>query len=334
MLFLLTLMTSLATAEPLQVGVSDSPPFSMEVDGEWEGISVDLWEKIADDNGWEYEYVSTDLIGLLDGAESGELDASISSLTITGEREKVVDFTTSYYTETLGIATTRAPSAMESYLTSAKTIGYGIFWLLIAMFGMGTIYWYIEKGKTITADSRGWLNSCYWTLATMTTVGYGDEAPKSVLGRITAMVWMVISLLIFGSVMGMFSAAMNVPTSFSLNHPQELRSYDVATVDGSVSAKFLDKNRVRYTAENSVADLRADLLNPDTATDFIIYDRTILLYMLADDPIADVIDAQFDEQHFGFALPTGSPLTEELNVGILTHIGTEEWNQTVFSYTN
>lgn len=329
-----SLLSSLAFAEPLQVGVTNSPPFSMQVDGEWEGISVDLWEKIADENSWEYQYVETDLAGLLDGAENGKLDASISSLTITAEREAVMDFTTPYYTETLGVATTRSPSAFERRVSQLWAAGKAFGSLLFLVFGVGSVYFLIERRHSLSNSFSGWINSGYWSTATVTTVGYGDEAPKRIAGRLFAIFWMLCGFIALGWVTAMFGDIFEAGEEFAIDHPQELRNYDVATIGNSSSSKFLKNNRVRHIEVATVGELRDDLLSPNTATDFVIYDRTILLYTFADDPSVDVLNVQYDEQHFGFALPTGSELSEPLNVGILTHTNTEWWDNAIFTYTN
>jgi ABC-type amino acid transport substrate-binding protein len=319
----------------IQVGVSESPPFSSHEDGEWEGISISLWEKVAEDNGWEYEYVRTNLAGMLDGVSDDTLDIAVAALTITASREENMDFTTSYYTEPLGVATTRDVSQGSVWFDVITGLAAGLFWLFLSLIVMGSLYFRIERGKTLPDGFRGWVNACYWTLATMTTVGYGDEAPKSLVGRGVAMIWMVVSLFIFAWINGQFASAMTLSEMpLEVSSPSELRSYSVATVDRSVSAGFLTDNKVRYTTVPSASDLIDELMDPDTPTDFVVYDASLLRYYLSDTPGATVLDAEFGDQSYGFALPTGSELREPLNVGILTHINSDWWEDLVFDYTN
>jgi voltage-gated potassium channel len=40
--------------------------------------------------------------------------------------------------------------------------------------------------------------SCWWAFVTVTTVGYGDQYPVTGLGRLMAMILMVVGLGIFG----------------------------------------------------------------------------------------------------------------------------------------
>lgn len=59
-----------------------------------------------------------------------------------------------------------------------------------------------------------WLESFYWTVTTMSTVGYGDYSPKTPLGRAHAMTIMVLGIGIFGLVIESF-------VSFLLNFSEK-----------------------------------------------------------------------------------------------------------------
>ena len=42
----------------LIVGTKEAPPFAMKApDGTWQGISIDLWRRIADEKKWRYRFV-------------------------------------------------------------------------------------------------------------------------------------------------------------------------------------------------------------------------------------------------------------------------------------
>ena len=78
----------------LMVGTKEAPPFSMKApDGNWTGISIDLWQQIAAELDLTYEWRELDLKQLLEGVKNRSLDAAVAALTITAEREKNFDFT-------------------------------------------------------------------------------------------------------------------------------------------------------------------------------------------------------------------------------------------------
>ena len=45
---------------------------------------------------------------------------------------------------------------------------------------------------------RGWWEGIWWSFVTMTTVGYGDKAPRSIPARLFAIIWIYIGIVICG----------------------------------------------------------------------------------------------------------------------------------------
>jgi voltage-gated potassium channel Kch len=50
-----------------------------------------------------------------------------------------------------------------------------------------------------SVEKWNWLNSIYFTVVTMATVGYGDYTPKTPEGKIGAMLLIVIGIGLFGT---------------------------------------------------------------------------------------------------------------------------------------
>ena len=124
LLFLLLLAVLAATASvaraeddppekrTMVIGTKDAPPFSMrDAGGRWHGISIELANRIAAEIDLEIEYREVTLDGLLAGVQDGTLDAAVAALTVTSEREEVIDFTHAFHTSGLGIA---VPAKSES----------------------------------------------------------------------------------------------------------------------------------------------------------------------------------------------------------------------------
>jgi len=68
--------------------------------------------------------------------------------------------------------------------------------LLIAIFVLlfGTLMYYAELGRDSGFDSI--LLGCWWSIVTVTTVGYGDLYPKSPVGRLIGSVAVVLGIVI------------------------------------------------------------------------------------------------------------------------------------------
>lgn len=78
----------------MTVGVLVSPPFVMKSEQAYSGLAIDLWEDLAADKQWAYEYKEYSTFrDLLSATESGELDVAMTNLTITQQRALKVDFT-------------------------------------------------------------------------------------------------------------------------------------------------------------------------------------------------------------------------------------------------
>jgi voltage-gated potassium channel len=70
----------------------------------------------------------------------------------------------------------------------------------------GALAVYQEERSAPDATIRTFGDSLWWTCSTLTTVGYGDVAPVTTLGRVIAVVMMACGLALLGAVTGSFSS--------------------------------------------------------------------------------------------------------------------------------
>lgn len=87
-----------AETEKIVVGTDTSfVPFEFEEGGEYKGFDIDLLKEIADRLDFEYELKPMDFKGLIPALQTGDVDMVLAGMTITDEREEVVDFSIPYY---------------------------------------------------------------------------------------------------------------------------------------------------------------------------------------------------------------------------------------------
>ena len=87
-----------AFAKAYIVGTSaDFPPFEYVEKGQIVGFDIDLIKAIAKSQGFEVNFQDISFDSLIPGLNAGTIDIVASGMTITEEREKVVDFTKPYY---------------------------------------------------------------------------------------------------------------------------------------------------------------------------------------------------------------------------------------------
>lgn len=92
------------------------PPFeSQAADGSLEGFDIDLMTAIGEQAGFTVEFESLPFDGIVPALQAGTVDAAISGMTITAEREENVDFTDPYFQAGLAIATRKDESEVQSF---------------------------------------------------------------------------------------------------------------------------------------------------------------------------------------------------------------------------
>ena len=70
--------------------------------------------------------------------------------------------------------------------------------LLLAVF-FGIVIWVPERQKNVLFDKnfvKGMPTGIWWSIVSMTTVGYGDIYPKSLRGRFVAVFWLIIGVVL------------------------------------------------------------------------------------------------------------------------------------------
>ncbi len=332
---------SLPTERTLIIGTKEAAPFSMKgADGRWQGISIDLFERIAAEQGWRYEYRELPLADLLLGVEQGTLDAVVAALTITPEREAALDFSHPFSSSGLGIAVPR--NAKTGLMRIVRSLFSSGFWkvlcaLTLILLVAGTLVWLFERHKNPEEFGGGLLrglgHAFWWSAVTMTTVGYGDKSPRSLGGRIVALVWMFASVIIISGFTAAIASSLTLGSmSAKVSGPEDLRRVRVTTLGGTTSADYLRDEQIRFqtvaTVEEAVALLATD------ATDAVVYDAPILQYLCQTGKRSGllVLSETFQRQDYGIALPPGSPLREPLNQAILEQLRSPWWQDVLYRY--
>jgi glutamine transport system substrate-binding protein len=97
------------------VGIDTTyPPFEFQVGGEYQGIDVELIKAIAENQGFEIQFRPMDFVGIIPALEEGELDLAIAGMSITEERQEVVDFSDPYFDAGLTLVTTKDNAEIAS----------------------------------------------------------------------------------------------------------------------------------------------------------------------------------------------------------------------------
>lgn len=98
------------TSKKLVVGVNPTlPPLGIFNDkNEIDGFDVEIARKLGELLGVKVEIVQVGSPDRIPFVSSGKIDAALGAMTITAERQKVIDFTVPLHTEVLGVLTTKS----------------------------------------------------------------------------------------------------------------------------------------------------------------------------------------------------------------------------------
>lgn len=113
--------------EVLRVGVSSGyPPFDvLEPDGTLSGFDIDIANLLCAEMDMTCEFVDIDWDGIIPGLKARKFDAIVSSMGITEDRAKQVDFTERYYYSASALIAPgdTAIASADAAGTAGKTIG-------------------------------------------------------------------------------------------------------------------------------------------------------------------------------------------------------------------
>ena len=318
----------------LQVGTKHAPPFSFQqADGSWTGISIDLWRAVANDLGLEFEIQGMELEELIEATRHSKINVAVAAIGMTAERNTVIEFSYPFFGTGLAMAVKSGESGgfweflhrlfSRSFLRSA-----GILFAVLLIAGF--LIWAAEHRRNPSqfggsaADGIG--SGFWWSAVTMTTVGYGDKAPVTTLGRSLALVWMFISLFALAGLTGAMASALTVTQlTPRIAGPADLSRIRVGALGGSTGAEYLSQNFILFTKYTSTKEGLAAVKSGKI--DAFVNDEPVLEYGVREDGTGQlrVLPQTFDPGFYAFGFPRRSDLRRDVNTSILRIMETSTW---------
>lgn len=324
----------------LLVGVTEAPPFVIRDSEGYRGLSIGLWEETAADHEWEYRFQEYDLKHLLQAVSTGQVDVAIGAITATAERERNMDFAHPVTSAGLGIAVRN--SHTSGWLAVARALLSSSFLKVIGTLGfllltVGYLVWLAEHRKNPEqfggSSARGIFSGFWWAMVTMTTVGYGDVAPRSIPGRILGLVWMLTALVVVSFFTASITAALTVgQLSNRIQNADDLARVRVGSVTGSTSDAWLERGHISYSGSNDLDEALQLLVN--NQIDAVVFDAPLLRWTIKQhySGTLAVLPIRLERQDYAFALPTGSPLREGIDTSLLQRINSPDWSKRLTEY--
>jgi polar amino acid transport system substrate-binding protein len=319
----------------LQVGVMNVPPFIMKtVDGQWEGLSIELWRMIARDLELEFELQEYSSIQQVhDALENRVLDI-VPTAAVTASREIVLDFSNPYYRSGSAIAVPVESTdfhwfrLVERFFSSnfMKAMGY----LTLLLLFVGAVVWMFEhrRNRDMFGERpvEGIGHGVWWAAVTMTTVGYGDKAPQTLGGRMAAIVWMMVSIVLVSVLTASITTSLTISElSGKVRGVGDLHSVRVGSLEHSTALNRLVESGITVLPfANEQEGLQAIV---DNQIDAFVINQAVLKYLVVRQFPGQlrVLPDMFNPYYVSMVMPSGSPLREQINRSLLKVMATTDW---------
>ncbi len=315
------------SSQTLQVATREIAPFVMKRNGQLTGFSVELWNHISDKLGVKTTWdVKPNVKALVADVQSGKAPIGIAAISITAKREQVIDFSQPMFDSGLQIMTKGQAaqpmliSGVITMLQSPLMIQFVIA-ILLLIFIPSNILWVIERRHSegiIRSKSYfpGIFEAVWWTVTCLAT--QAEEMPRSVFGRVMAVVWMFFAILFTAYVTGTLTASLTVQSlRGDIQGPSDLPGKKVATVTGSTSEDYLKENNVRSmpfaTIDKAFEALEAGKVQA------VVYDAPILAYYANNEGKGhtQLVGPVFRPESYGIAFSNMSPWRKNINLALL-----------------
>ena len=237
------------SASILKVGIAERPPYSMKDEkGQWRGIGPDLWEEIAKKLGIKFQYEECLQSEMHQKLKSHEIDMILvigQSVDFLGAEDFTQPYVFSHGAAVIGFSS--ITSTIENIMT--HLVQSGVFFIMLIMFVTMVLISLIlvhfesrqEDGHFIESDPVKRFASALWfTAVTMTSVGYGDSAKLSMIGRTITFLWMLMGILFISLFTGtVVSSITTAELNSSLNRIEDLSHYRCGVFAGAKMEKVL-----------------------------------------------------------------------------------------------
>ena len=326
-----------AQTDTLTVGIYVNPPFVIQTDTDtFEGLSIELWENIARSENLAFRYeLQSDFIGVLKKLEYREIDLTINPMDVNALRVHKFDMTQPYFISSIGAAiphVDRSPLAL--FISNIFSLAFLkiILFLILVIFVFGFLLWLVERRHNkfqFRPGVLGLFDGLWWSAVTMTTVGYGDKAPKSNLGKAVAIIWMFTAVIIISSFTAGIASTLTITgLQTDIQSAEDIRLVENIAVVGASNGEsyLLEENiPIQQTYASPVLALRA-LAKKEN--DLLLYDHTILQYYrnrLSLGENVKLLPITLKESYQSFMFSKSHSAFDKVNVGLMKEIQKESW---------
>ena len=324
----------------LHVAARTLAPFVIYNQDTYNGFEVDLVRLIAVHLGMTVEIYAVDTVAKqLDDIDRGVADVGLGGVAVTGPREAAIDFSLPLLDTglTIMVPTSGSQAVWDRILFFLQTIsGSDLPWLLVvfavAVLVAAHLIWWLERKHNpdfAVPYRHGIWDSFYWSVVTMSTVGYGDKVARGRLGRSFALIWIALGTLVFAS----FTAAIASSLAVSelrghIEGPADLPGNRIATVHDSAGYDYLTGIGVGPVVVQDL-DHAYDLL-AQGEVDAVVFDAPVLQFHVSrrGEGTVTTVGPLFDKVQYGLMVSEDdTELRERIDLALLDLIESGTYKQ-------
>jgi polar amino acid transport system substrate-binding protein len=261
----------------------------------------------------------------LNDLANGKLDAVVGPTSITSDRAELVEFSQPYFQSSLGIMSRAdSPSFLDRILTLFTiNLLYALLVFLFILAFVGTLLWLAERKVSPkqfpNEPIKGIANGMWCAIVTMSTTGYGDIAPVTLMGRIVAGTWMIVSILFATTMVAGIASSLTLSGlgKNTISSAEEFEGKKIAVLKDSPSVDFVKEYNGRTIFVENLEEAHKMLKNKEIQG--IVFDKPQLKYFLESNPDKKltIANVEYLKQGYGFAFPLNSDKVSHFNIELL-----------------
>ena len=324
----------------LEVAARPLAPFVIYENRSYSGFEVELVRLLGAQLGMDVEIRAVDTVAKqTDDIIRGTAQIGVGGVAITQSREEMIDFSLPVLDSGLTILTTTEDSRgifgrIADFFDAIADSD--LPWLLVvfavAVLLAAHVIWWLERHHNpdfAVPYRRGIWDSFYWSVVTMSTVGYGDKVARGNRGRVLALIWIALGTLVFASFTAAIASSLAVSELRSdISGPSDLPGRRVATVAHSSGETYLATIGVGPILVDRIGE--AYVLLSRGEVDAVVFDAPTLQFHASREGAGEVVTVGSDFQpvQYGLMLNEGDPeLREQVNIAFLELVESGVYDQ-------
>lgn len=310
-------------ANPIRVGVIEVSPFGVLKEGVWTGLTIEYWEKIANEYGWQFTYESAgeSYSGAAVDLSRGKYDLILGNFSTFYERGKIVDFSRPFLLNYVSVltSTTKTQNIFLTILSVIQRLVLPILGVIAVVFVIFTVV--LSRNKELTSEKSYATNTFYVLMAMLQGQVSFVNKPHCLASRLALVILAFFSVFFVAT----FSAVMT-DTLIILDDP-----VDPFTKLKDVQGKrfILEEGSGFVPIVQELGGITTEIKGLEGASNYYYvhrdrYDGFVadhaLVHMLDKSmPTHDIIQSQINlrNDELVFLLNKKFPLTKQVNLAIL-----------------